>query len=222
MPPRKAYIKGWTPEQLAYMRWLCWPQSDKSPQYLNKTQFAALLGVNTTTLWQWQQMIGWNEAVQAMAQQVMTELTPEFYKSIAENMMSSKPSDKIIMTYFRYILPAIERNRDTWEARIQLKGEQTQAAEATRDALTAEIMELPEEMRDTLLAFWKRLLTDSAAGEAQLLPEAKNYDFTRQPEDPPKKRIKPEPEEIPPMPLPSVPRRLTMVPIKKLDKPDPE
>ena len=185
MPPKGYRLtgpeRGWSQDQLIYMRWTCWPISEKDPNYIGKEQIANLLGVDSDTLRNWERSPGWDDAVQAMAQQVMLELDPLFYRNIAENMLSHKPSDKILQTYYRYIRPAIERNRPLWEKLIQAKTEMAESAEDRRIELTKEIMDLPTEQRDVILAYWRRLIAEPEAGAAQVLPPAKHADFKRQP-----------------------------------------
>lgn len=183
MPPKgyrtDGLARGWNQDQITYMRWLCWPESDIEPAYQSKNAIADLLGVESDTLRNWERLPGWDDAVNAMGCQVLIEFNHKIYKNLIENMISHKPSDKIIQTYFRYILPAVERTRPVWEKNIQLKGEKSLALEGHRDALTREIMELPADVRDTLLVYWRRLIAEPEAGEAQVLPAPKVADFTR-------------------------------------------
>jgi len=67
----------WTAKQLKYMEMLADPENFKTKQ-----QMAEELGVNRTTLWDWQNLEGFNEAVYERAMFYLNARLPKILKSL--------------------------------------------------------------------------------------------------------------------------------------------
>jgi hypothetical protein len=72
----------WSANQIKYQHWLAQSKYDRVPPTKEKLAKDEL-GVNAATLWRWQQLPGWDEAVTAIALQFLKQDTAEVLQALA-------------------------------------------------------------------------------------------------------------------------------------------
>lgn len=175
-------VRDWTPAQRALMRWLCLPGDDKlgegrglkDPKTL--TALAQKLGYSRETLYDWQDLPGWDEALAVMAKQVTVDLEPEYLKNLSVAMMKPEPNDRLVTAYWRYIYPILhdEKDRGAWN---NILPETTMTGQIDISRLISEGMRLlPLEYRELLLNSWSQILNGQDTG---IMSEQEKYRVRR-------------------------------------------
>lgn len=185
MPPRG----GWTPEQRALMRWLCLPGDDIMGdgrglrEHKSLTALAAHLGVTRQSLYDWQKLPGWDEALGVMAGRTFKSLKPEFIKTMSAVLL--KPGapgyDRVLTAMVRYVDPAMNdpEEQARWDAVLP-------ELEATGDDQTEliaqeELRLLPLAERQIILNFMGKVRGRS---NSNVLVEVKSYQVKKMLTDP--------------------------------------
>lgn len=101
--------KVWNDKQLAVMRWQCLPPTLQEHQSL--TELGQALGIPRSTMYLWMDDPQWVQAKQAMARQVMLDLSPDFLSSLARDLLTPG-MDKSHMVYWRYIYPQLVQEKN--------------------------------------------------------------------------------------------------------------
>lgn len=166
MPP-KGYRRPWTDVQYDFMEWLCLPTVEREGQ--SYVSIARVLGVDRNTLHTWEGLPGFKEAVGAMARRTILSLEPNYLKTIATDMMSKKPSDRIVMTYWRYIRPALLAEYETTEALLPRQSDNQRLLESRQAEIWKEIQALDSNTRDIVVNLWRKMIAEPGEGEVELI-----------------------------------------------------
>ncbi len=71
---------SWTANQLKFMEWLSLPRYDRLPP--TQEMFAESIGTTNLTLWRWKKLLGFQEAVNALARATIGTKLPEVYGAL--------------------------------------------------------------------------------------------------------------------------------------------
>lgn len=172
---RRAKLRRWTEGQQEFMRFLCLPDVGRNKDIKSYDAFARSIHVSRNTLQNWERQPGFYEALQAMSRRVILEQEPEFLKGMAEEMRSKKPNDRIVMTYWRYVRPALLAELELTDSYLELKSDGPNLLEARNQRIWERIMELPADTRDVVFDILREATTEPEEGTVEVLDPEVTY-----------------------------------------------
>jgi hypothetical protein len=176
-------IVDWTPQQRALMKWLCLPGDSLMgkgrglQQPTSLTKLAEQLNVSRQTLYDWQQIPGWDEALGVMAEQTFKSMKPRFLTNLAASLLKPDPNDRLVTAWVRYVEPTIEDHEEQghW-SRILPDTTRAGSQEVTEQVAQDELRQLPTSEREIILNFMDRVRNRENTG---LVTERKNFQVMR-------------------------------------------